>query len=57
MIFRNVSGTDLDLPTLGLHVATGDEVEVTGEPAKSLLENPLLERTDKPKPRTDPEEK
>lgn len=57
MKFVNRSGGPLDLPTLGLHVADGDEFEVTGEPAKSLEHNPLLARTDKPKPRTDTEEK
>ena len=49
MEFKNVSGDDLDLPTLDLRVAAGDTVEITGDPAKSLLSNPHFERADKPR--------
>lgn len=52
MIFRNSSPHELDLPTLDLRVAAGETVEVTGDAAKSLHDNPFFERVDKPKPRT-----
>lgn len=47
MEFKNVSRDDLDLPTLGLRVAAGETVRVTGDAATSLLDNPLFKRTDK----------
>lgn len=56
MLFKNTSPHDVDLPTLGLRAAPGESVEVTGDPAKSLLDNPWFQRTDAPKPRTTTEE-
>lgn len=47
MEFKNVSGDDLDLPALGLHVKAGDTVEVTGDDAKGLSPA-AFERVDKP---------
>ena len=60
MKFVNVSGTPQDLPHLGengTRVAAGDEVDATGDAAKSLQSNPAFERSDKPKSSTDTEEK
>lgn len=52
MIFRNVSGDDLDIPALGLSVKAGERFEASGDDAEGLLRSPLFERVDKPKPRT-----
>ncbi len=52
MLFKNVSGDDLDIPALGLQVKAGEKFEATGDDAQSLLKSPLFERVDKPQPRT-----
>lgn len=49
MEFKNVSGDDLDIPSLGLVVKAGGRFEATGDAAQSLLASPLFERVDKPK--------
>jgi len=49
VIFKNVSGDDLDVPSLGLVVKAGERFEATGEDAKSLLRSPLFERVDGPR--------
>lgn len=50
MKLKNISGGAVSVPTLDPdRVADGDEIEVTGDAAKSLLASGLFERTDKPK--------
>lgn len=47
MKFTNVSGEHRDLPTLGLMgIPPGEEVEATGDDAKSLQNDPAFERVD-----------
>lgn len=49
MLFRNVSGGSLWLPTLDRNVPDGETFEMTGDAAKGLTGNPDVERvTDKP---------
>lgn len=53
MLIKNVTDDTLDVPALGLRVAPGESVEVTGDDAKGLLANPAFERADKPTRKTD----
>lgn len=55
VLYKNTSGLDLELPTLGLRVNKGEQVEVTGDDAKALANSPHFERVDKPT--TKPNEK
>lgn len=52
MQIKNESDANVDLPTLGLRVAPGETVEVTGDDAKALLTVPGFKRVDAPKARS-----
>jgi hypothetical protein len=56
--FKNVSGDDLDLPTIGsrgTRVPAGETVNLTGDEAKALSRSPLFERVDSPSKTTEKE--
>lgn len=52
MQFRNVSGANVDLPTLEIRVKDGETFEATGQDAKNLADSPDFERVDKPSGKT-----
>lgn len=50
--FKNISGDDLEIPSLEVKVAAGGTFEVTGDAAQALLDNPAFKRVDKPAARS-----